>query len=225
MEHFLAQINITESKSGGWTDPAIIAAFIALAGSIVLLIANSVSSNNRAANQAAIEHASRLIERRRLQLDGFLGPLLALNKASFVLHNRLKELYGAAGGELTNFRLLDHLPVPEPRPNWALLVDELLLVGDQSATLLRTSSGLVGEGEWPESFSDFLAHVSILRAAAAGANKQVGVAGSQAIGYYPRQYGEDLVTSYNQVKAELDALEKFAAEELNKRVKLPKKAT
>jgi hypothetical protein len=208
----------TQKDATSFLSPAVIAAFVALAGTGFLFWGTYVMNRHAAEDIAARSHASDLIDRRRNQLYEFYGPLLALNKASYIVYARLKEVLVASGMSVEDFRLLDHLPLLNSNAVAKPLVDELLSIGQQTARVLKHKSGLIGGGEWPESFSEFLAHYSILRSAAEGANVNTGMPGAQKIGYYPRQFGTDITSGYTKIKDELESLESFAAKALKSKM-------
>lgn len=144
-------------------------------------------------NSRKLSASDKMLEHTFQQLNELYGPLLAIRHASKRLRKKLGVVYNVK--EKLNpshvFRLVDKLPTIKDDPIYKPYVDEILELGERASDLLLTKGALV-EGEWPESFQQYVGHVSILRAAYDGGNPTPGVDGSMSDSVFPNSLDKDI---------------------------------
>lgn len=162
-------------------------------------------------NSRKLSASDKVLEHTFQQLNELYGPLIAIRHASNRLRDKLGSLYNSVEGKDPSyrFRLVDLLPDIRENPVYRPYIDEILKLGERAAELLLTRGALV-EGPWPESFRQYVGHVSILRAAYDGGNPKPGLAGSMADSVFPDNLDTDIEGTHKILVARIDEYRKLA---------------
>lgn len=162
-------------------------------------------------NSRKLSASDKVLEHTFQQLNELYGPLMAIRHASKRLREKLGSVYNSLESKDSSyrFRLVDLLPEIKNNSVYKPYVDEILKLGERAAELLLTKGALV-EGAWPESFQQYVGHVSILRAAYDGGNPSPGVEGSMADSVFPDQLDSDIEKTHKTLVERLDKYRQLA---------------
>lgn len=192
------------------------AALIGFGGAILGVVAGGMLTARTAkwtvVQQQAGELAKLRLQHRFAQANEFYGPLQAIRTASSQVYRQLLAFLQADGRMPANpkdFALVDYLPGLMSDSVYGPLIGEIIKLGNETEALMRGKAGLV-EGPWPESFSTYLAHIAVMRAASIGANPNSGQAGSLKQAYFPRELDDDIKRGADVVRADLERIQGIA---------------
>jgi hypothetical protein len=185
---------------------AVAAAVVALVGTAATLVLQGVMASRQRRHEATIANITRSftdkqqrIAYRERQLNELYGPLKVYRADCTALRASFPK---------SPWRLVENISGTRRDAGLSTIVEAILQINRATEELLVSKAGLI-DGAPPGSFSQFMHHSRLLRAAWEHGGELVpdGVEGTRVADVpYPVQFSEDVDASYERVRADLEQL-------------------
>ena len=222
------ELGIIEKSRTSSGDIAIIVAFIALFGQL-LIVWREDRRAGRAAEKAVelakqearFQQTERTVEFRLKQLQQFYAPMRALLRQSEGLYNQMRHRLAqdqsdqyrwaqtpdpkdgkfevrAKDGTWKGFRLLDQLPAVRGNPYAFALVEGILQTGEKMTRIISEHAGLASE-DLNEMLGEYMAHYAALSAIYRLGETEPYEPGWHKTGYYTRDLNGKVEGGYREL--------------------------